>query len=107
MIEKLLTVDANDNLIFDYDGVKELTDTGFVDMVISKIKGCRLKEMRLGGDRRDQFLYFTVSDSYTNLPDKYFSFAFEKETGTLLFSEQIRKGKKLVWKFVVGWKPLC
>lgn len=106
MIDKLFMTEG-DNLLFDTETVRSLTDSDFVGHVLSRLRGYYVRGMKVGGDRRLQFVYFTMAAGYDfRLPDKHYSFSYEKKTDTLIFSEQIRKGKRLVWKFVVGWKPI-
>lgn len=97
MIDKLFAVTDQDDLVFNTAEMSQLTDTQFVDLVNSKLQGARVESMKAAGDRRVKFVYFATVFGY-------YSFSHEKKTNTLIFSEQIRKGKKLDWKFVVGWK---
>lgn len=79
----------------DSDRLRERTDMSFVRAVESKIDGYPIKGIRMHGDRRNGFMYFDAGS-------RKFSFAYDKNEKTLIFSEIVR-GK---WDFVVGWRDI-
>lgn len=100
MIDRLFSVTENDDLIFDAASVEEVTSSEFVAAVVARIGQAAVEEMRLGGDRRHKFVYFSVAG-------KMYSFTYTKKEQQILFSESRRLGKKLTWQFVIGFKAVA
>lgn len=94
MLDTIFYTDKDDQLLLSGDSLLEQTDWEFANVVISRIGEDPVKEMTFGGDRRAKFVYFKTAAGQ-------FSFAWDKEAQTILFSEQIKRD----WKFVIGWKP--
>lgn len=100
MIDRLFKTTENDELVFDATGVEWLTNNDFAAGVYQRIRDNRVSEMRLAGDRRQQFVYFSVGL-------KMYSFAYNKKKRELLFSERLlRPGRKTDWRLVIGWRSV-
>lgn len=86
---------VDDALTLNGDALLQQTDWEFSNAVISRTGTGPVKEMSFGGDRRAKFVYFKTAAGY-------FSFAWDKAAGQLIFSEQVKRD----WRFVIGWRQV-